>query len=468
MIYTPHGYQLHAEDHVMNNDAAGLFMEMGLGKTVVTLTAIDKLIFSDLSVEKVLIVAPLKVAESTWIDERDKWDHLKHLKISLVLGSERKRKTALKEKADIYIINRDNIAWLIAYLGGAFPFDMLVIDELTSFKNQDSVRFKALRRVRPMAKRVVGLTGTPAPNGLIDLWAQMYMLDQGERLGKTITEYRSKYFQKRNEGYGFGYELSTANTDVLGENYYRDKIHGKIKDICISMKAEDYLDLPDLITNDIHVRLSAKTMDQYIKFERSKILELFLSGDKITAVNAGVLAGKLLQFANGAVYDKDRDVHEVHKEKLISLDETVEALDGNPVIIFYSYLHDVDRITKHLKRFNPVQFSTRAHLQQWNEGKIPVLMMHPASAGHGLNMQYGGHNAIWFGLTHNYEYYKQAIARVFRQGQAAQKWILHRLITTGTMDEDVALSLLRKDAEDSMVMKALKARFDKYRKLAAA
>jgi SNF2 family DNA or RNA helicase len=363
MIYTPHPYQDHATDHIIDHPYCGLFLDMGLGKTVATLTAIDRLMFDNCEVSKVLVIAPKRVAEDTWTTEKEKWDHLQHLRISKVLGTERQRKEALKAKADIYIINRENVVWLIAHLQGYWPFDLVVVDELSSFKSSKAQRFKALRMVRPKMKRVVGLTGTPAPNSLMDLWPQLYLLDQGERLGKTITSYREKYFNPgaKNGHVVYEYKLKTVSDiekELIGADYYEKKIYELIGDICISMKKEDYLDLPKRIDHVVEVTLSAKVMQQYREFEKKQVLTLFGNDEEISVPNAAALTNKLMQFANGAVYDEKRDWHEVHTAKLEALEELVEAANGQSVLNFYTFRHDQERIHKHLKAYNPASLKT--------------------------------------------------------------------------------------------------------------
>lgn len=462
MIYQPHIYQDHATDHVMNNPYSGLFLEMGLGKTVATLTAINRLMYDELEIDKVLVIAPKRVAEDTWTTEASKWEHLKHLKLSLVLGTERERKQALLTKADIYVINRENVAWLVAHYGGAFPFDMLVIDELSSFKSAQAARFKSLRMIRPKIKRVVGLTGTPIPNGLLDLWPQMYLLDMGERLGKTLTSYREKYFKpgKRNGHIVYEYKLKEEDA-IYGADIYQKEIYDKIGDICISMKAEDWLELPERIDQIVNVRLSPAIYQQYLDFEKKQILALE-DLDDITAVNAAALTNKLLQFANGAVYSEGGEYYEVHNEKIEALAEDVEAANGKPILVFYQYKHDLARIQKYLRAFKPHKLEGTADIAEWNKGKIPFMLAHAASAGHGLNLQHGGHLMDWFGVPWSLELYLQAIARLDRQGQT-ERVINRRLIVPGTMDEDVIASLDRKESKQDAMMQAVKARIAKYR-----
>ena len=451
MKYKPYDYQEYATQWILDKEKAGLLLDMGMGKSVITLTAIDELMFDYFEVSKVLVIAPLRVAESTWDEEAAKWDHLEHLKISKVLGTEKERINALYTKADIYIINRENVKWLVDKCGKDWPFDMLVIDELSSFKSHRAQRFKALRKVRPFMKRVVGLTGTPAPNGLIDLWSQIYLLDGGERLGKTITGYRERYFlpDKRNQHIVFTYKLKEGAEEAIYE---------KLSDICVSMKAEDYLKLPERINNIIPIYLPKEAKEKYDQLERDLLLPL--KDSDIVANTAGVLANKLLQMANGAVYDEDGDVQEIHNAKLKALEDTIEAANGKPVLIFYSYKHDLDRIKKHLKRDDLTVLDTAEDIKKWNEGKIPIMLAHPASAGHGLNLQAGGNIIIWFGLTWSLELYSQANARLYRQGQK-QNVIIHHLVAKDTMDEDVMKALEGKEVGQEALLNAVKARVRK-------
>lgn len=450
-----HEYQKAAVQHIIDHEAAGLFLDMGLGKTVSTLTAVNLLMNVYMEVTKVLVIAPKRVAEDTWTTECEKWEHLHGLRVSRVLGTEKKRKAALKADADIYVINRENVVWLVAQLKGWWPFDMIVIDELSSFKSNTATRFKALRQVRPMTSRVVGLTGTPAPNGLIDLWPQMYLLDMGERLEKTITAYRAKYFRpgRTNGQVVFDYKPNTGSEEA---------IYKRISDICISMKAEDYLDLPDMIEIPVEVSMNERQMAQYEKFEEEQVLKLQEEGD-ISAVNAAALSNKLLQYANGAIYDTERNIHELHEAKLDALEEIVEAANGSPVLVFYSFRHDVARILKRLKAYHPKEIGGQEDIQAWNEGKIAVMMAHPASAGHGLNLQKGGHIMVWFGLPWSLELYQQANARLHRQGQS-QPVRNYIIMTKGTMDADVRKALSGKTDRQDALMEAVKARIEKWRK----
>lgn len=451
-----HPYQRFSVQHIIDHPAAGLLLEMGLGKTVATLTAVNRLMYEEMEIDRVLVIAPKRVAEDTWTTEAQKWDHLKHLRVSVVLGSENARIAALRAKADVYVINRENVAWLVGYYGGAWPFDMVVIDELSSFKSAKAIRFKALRMVRPYCRRVVGLTGTPAPNGLIDLWPQIYLLDQGERLGKTITGFRQRYFTpgRTNGHVVYDYKLRDSGEEA---------IYGKISDICISMKAEDYLQLPGRIDRTVEVRLPESVREKYEEFEKQQILALE-DQEEITAVNAAVLSNKLLQFSNGAIYGENHEFHEIHQAKLEALEEIVEAANGNPVLVFYSFKHDAERIKKRLKTYHPVELKGSAEIQAWNAGQIPVLLAHPASAGHGLNLQAGGNVIVWFGLNWSLELYQQANARLHRQGQT-KPVIIHHLVAPGTMDEDVMASLSRKGESQDALMEAVKARIKKYKSL---
>lgn len=458
-----HNYQKACVEHIITHPYCGVFLEMGLGKTVSTLTAVNYLMFDYLEIGSVLVIAPKRVAESVWQEEAEKWDHLKHLRFSKIIGSEVKRVEAIKRKADIYIISRDNIAWLCAYFGGGcLPFEMVVIDELSSFKSYKAQRFKAMRNVRPCLKRVVGLTGTPAPNGLIDLWPQIYLMDRGQRLEKTITRYREKYFRpgKTNGSVVYSYSLL--------ENSEK-QIHEKIEDICISMKAEDYLDMPELINNYIRLKMPKDLSDKYKQFEKDKVLEIF-SGDKkeeVSITNAAALSNKLLQFANGAIYNTDeagiRSVIPLHDIKLEALKEIIEDANGKSVLIAWAYQFDRDRIKEYLKSYKPRELKDNKDIQEWNAGKIQVMLAHPASAGHGLNLQSGGNIIIWFGQTWSLELYQQFNARLYRQGQT-QQVIVHHLILEGTHDEDVIKAIQAKDEKQSALMDSIKAKIDKYKK----
>jgi len=448
-----HNYQKHTVDYIIKNTHCAAFLDLGLGKTVSTLTAINKLIFEELEIDKVLVIAPKRVAESVWAQEVKKWKHLKGLKVVKIAGTEKQRKAALSEKAHIYTLGRDNVAWLCGqYGGGMLPFDVLVIDESSSFKNHASVRFKALKQVQPSFSRVVLLTGTPAPNSLIDLWPQMWLIDRGERLGKTITFYRDNFFKKHYSGFGY-----LPQTDA------NERIYNKIKDITFSMKAEDYLNLPERIDSFINIDMPPDIHKKYEAFERERVLELLSSDEDITAMSAAGLSNKLLQFAGGAVYDEDKKAHEVHILKLEALDELIEAANGKPVLIAYNYKHELDRITERLKKYKPVKLTTDNDIVKWNKGEIQVLITHPASAGHGLNLQAGGSTIIWYGLNWSLELYQQFNARLHRQGQQ-NTVVIHHLICKGTEDENVVQSLDGKRDTQEILMQAVKAKIEKYKK----
>lgn len=455
-----HRYQVATVQHIIEHPYCGAFLDMGLGKTVSTLTAIEKLMYDYCEIDSVIVIAPKRVAESVWEEEAKKWAHLKHLTFSKIIGNQTERVEALKRKADIYILTRDNVAWLCAYFGGGkIPFEMCVIDELSSFKSYKSERFKALRAARPFFKRVVGLTGTPAPNGLIDLWPQMYLLDRGQRLEKTITKYREIYFRPgRTNGH------IVYNYDLMKDSEFL--IHKKIEDICISMKAEDYLEMPYRTDNYIELKMSQKLKKQYQDFEKEKILEVFSQEEgntEISVLNAATLSNKLLQFANGAVYDEDRNVHEIHSIKLDALEEIIEDSNGKPVLIAWTYQFDRDRILERLKKYKPRQLKDNKDIEEWNNGKIQVMLAHPASAGHGLNLQAGGSTIVWYGQTWSLELYQQFNARLYRQGQQANV-IIHHLILEGTHDEDVIAALKRKDKKQNSLMNSIKAKIEKYKK----
>lgn len=456
-----HGYQFTSSDHILDNPYCGLLLDMGLGKTVSTLTAINILMYEELEIKKVLVIAPKRVAENVWTSEIKEWQHLKHLKTSRIIGTEKQRLAALKEKADVYTIGRDNVAWLCGVFGGSMlPFDMLVIDESSSFKNQDSLRFKALKKVRGCFKRIVILTGTVAPNGLIDVWAQIYLLDGGERLGRTLTEYRHRYFTA---GARKGYVV--YNYDI--KKNYEHLIYKRIEDICISMKTEDYLkNLPERVDNYVKVYFPKALRQRYKEFKRDRVLELLEeegieSVSDITAGNAAALGNKLLQFTNGAVYDEDKNWHEIHKLKLEALKDIVEDANGKNIIVAYSFKHDADRILKLLKKYKPVKLKTEQHIEDWKAGKIRILLMHPASGGHGLNLQRGGHHIVWFGLNWSLEYYLQLNKRLHRQGQK-HKTFIHHIVAEDTIDTKVINALARKDKTQNDMMDALKASIEEY------
>lgn len=450
--FVPHDYQRYCINRLLADEALGLFLDMGLGKTVITLTAINDLKYNRFAIRRALVIAPKKVAEATWSNEASKWQHLQHLRIVPVLGNQQKRIRALNTPGDVWVINRDNVAWLVEYYRNAWPFDMVVIDELSSFKNHQAKRFKVLTWVRPHIKRIVGLTGTPAPNGLLDLWAQVHLLDQGQRLEKNITGYRTKYFEKNYNG--FGYTAKPGADEV---------IQRKIADLCISMKAEDYLELPDAITNIIPVVLDDKALKQYKQMEKDLLLELD-DDTEITATSAAVLTGKLLQLCNGALYDEDRNVHEIHDCKIEAFMELIEQLNGKPALVFYSYQHDLVRIQKALEKsgLRVRELKTPQDQLDWNAGKIDILLAHPASAAYGLNLQDGGNHVVWFGLNWSLELYEQANGRLHRQGQK-QKVILHHLVVQGGADEDVMAALESKATTQNKLLEALKVRAEKIK-----
>ena len=447
--YNPHGYQTYCTERIIIDSSLGLFLDMGLGKTVITLTAVNELIYDRFEVGKVLVIAPKKVAESTWSNEAKKWEHLKHLRISKILGTVQQRIRGLNTPADIYVINRENVPWLVDYDSNAWRFDMVVVDELSSFKSSKAQRFKSLCYVRQHISRFVGLTGTPASNGLTDLWAQVYLLDGGERLGKKITHFRTRYCECETHGGHF----TTYSMKPGAE----ESIKAAISDICVSMKAEDYLQLPDCITVDVPVLLDAKAKKQYEKFEKDMLLQI--DENTLDAGTAAVLSGKLLQFANGAVYDENKTAIEVHDCKLDVLAELVEELNGQHALLFYNFQHDLVRISERFAKAGLVirQLKTDKDQQDWNDGKIDILLAHPASAGYGLNLQQGGHHIIWFGLNWSLELYEQANKRLHRQGQR-EAVIVHRLITQGTRDVDVAAALEGKSDVQNALLEALKAR----------
>lgn len=465
MIYKPDPYQTHGTKHIIKHPGSGLFMEMGLGKTVVTLTAAVNM-FEQHLIKKVLVIAPLAVARDTWEEEINKWDHTKHLKLSKVLGNEKQRLAAIDKKAHIYTINCENVPWLIAKFQGNWPFDYVVLDELSKFKSAKARRFKAMRMVRPKVKRITGLTGTPRPNGLLDLWSQLFLLDQGERLGKTLTEYRTKYFNpdKVNGHVVYSYKLKKEDkSSLLGEEIYAEEIYDKISDICISMKAEDYYKMPDKVVKTKFINMSQEIMDKYNEFETELFMEMF--DKEINVANAAVLSGKLLQFSNGAIYDDERNWHTLHDEKLDALSDIIDESQGAPVLVFYNYKHDLERIFKRFKHLKPRTLKTTEDRQDWNAGKIQLAIAHPKSAGHGLNLQAGGNIIVWFGLQWSLELYEQANARLHRRGQTKPVFIYH-LLTNGTLDKDVLDALTKKRSGQSACMKAIKAKLE-YIKQAA-
>ena len=446
MKFVPHEYQKRAIDKVVDQTHVGLFLDMGLGKTVITLTAINRLMYEEFEVSRVLVIAPKRVAEDTWTREHAKWDHLQHLKVSRILGTASQRMNALKADKDVYVIGRDNVVWLIEALAPNWPFDMVVIDELSSFKNPQAKRFRALRKVMPRVSRVVGLTGTPSPNGLMDLWAELYLLDRGERLERTLGAYREKYFKP---GARSGYVVFKWLPVRGAEKRIRDRI----SDICVSMSAADYLTLPERIDNVIPVSLSKKELATYKKMEEEQLLELG-DDDMIVALNAAAVMTKLLQIANGSVYTASGAVERIHDAKLEALEEIIDTTDS-PVLVFYSFRHDLGAILGAIEGARTLEGPQ--DIADWNDGKIRVLLAHPASVGYGLNLQDGGHTIVWYGLTWSLELYQQANARLYRQGQE-KPVIIHHLITEGTVDEQVMRALQAKDTSQAALLAALKER----------
>ena len=443
MKFTPHAYQKYAIDYIKTHPVTALFLDMGLGKTVTTLTAIRDLMYDTFEIQRVLVVAPLRVARDTWPEEIRKWDHLKELTCSVVVGNMVERRRTLQKEADIYIVNRENLAWL--YQNSRLDFDMVVLDELSSFKNAQSKRFKAMKAMRPKVKRIVGLTGTPSGNGLMDLWAEFRLLDMGERLGKYISQYRSLYFKpdKRNGMVVFSYKPLPGAEEV---------IYHQIADITVSMKANDYLEMPKLVSVAKEVTLSEKEKKRYDELKKSLVLEL--PGGEVTAANAASLTMKLSQMANGAIYTDDKNVVSIHDRKLDALEDLVESANGQPVLVAYWFKHDKDRIQK---RMEARELKESQDFADWNARKIPVALIHPASAGHGLNLQQGGSILIWFGLTWSLELYQQTNARLWRQGQADKTVIIQHIVAKDTIDERILKVLEHKDGTQAALIEAVKA-----------
>lgn len=444
MKYNPHNYQSFAAEFILEHPVCCLMLDMGLGKTVVTLSALWELALDYFDIGKVLVIAPKRVATDTWPRELSKWEHLTGLTASLVIGNREQREKALNCPAFLYIINRENVSWLVENF--RWDFDTVVIDELSSFKSNRTERFKAMKKVRPLVHRVIGLTGTPAPNSLLDLWPEMYLLDMGQRLGRFITGYRERFFtpDKRNREIVYSYKPREGAEDA---------IYSLISDICISMKAVDYLDMPERIDNRIEVEMSAKEKKIYDDFCRDMVVQI--GDEELDAVNAGVLSGKLLQMANGAVYGDDRRVLPIHSRKLDALEDLVEAANGKPLLVAYWYKHDLARIREHFPEARCID--TSKDISDWNAGKVPLALIHPASAGHGLNLQEGGCTIVWYGLTWSLELYQQLNARLWRQGQK-HTVVIHHIITKGTHDEDVMKALENKDMRQSNLIAAVRAR----------
>lgn len=445
MQYSPHEYQTYATNFILEHPVAAVLLEMGLGKSVITLTAIYELMLNRFEIQKVLVIAPLRVARDTWPAEIEKWEHLTGLTYSVAIGTEAERLAALRRPAHLYLINRENVDWLITKSGIPFDFDMVVIDELSSFKSHAAKRFKSLLKVRPTVKRMVGLTGTPSSNSLMDLWAEFRILDMGQRLGRYITHYRNNFFvpDKRNQQMIFSYKPRAGAEDAI----YR-----LISDITISMKSADFLKMPECIINEVPVALSEKEWSVYQALKEDMVVDL--KDEEIDAVNAAALSGKLLQMANGAVYNEEKEVIHIHDRKLDALEDLIEGANGKPVLVAYWYNHDLQRIKE---RFSVREIKTSQDIKDWNNGDIPVAVIHPASAGHGLNIQFGGSTIIWFGLTWSLELYQQTNARLWRQGQKSTV-VIHHIIAKDTIDEDVMKALRKKEKIQSALIDSVKAR----------
>lgn len=451
MKYTPHEYQQFCIDFLLSHPAAGLFLKPGMGKTSIALTAADRLLYDRFEVSKVLVIAPLRVAEDTWSRESEKWDHLRHLRISKVLGTARQRLAALARSADVYCINRENVEWLVKYYGMNWPFDLVIVDELSNFRNPSARRFKALRKVRPLVKHLWGLTGTPRPRSLLDLWAQVYLLDQGERLGKTYTEYRNRYFTPGRQN---GYVIYEWRPRPGAE----EQVYSLISDICISLETQGNVQMPELLETVRPVPLSPAARALYESMERDAILEL--GEEVIDAGSAAAVNGKLLQIAGGAVYDEDHAVHELHADKLDALEDILEEANGEPVLVAYRYQHERDRI---MARFpQAVQLKGSDTIAAWNRGEIPLLLGHPAGVGHGLNLQDGGHIVVWYGPTYDLELDEQFNDRLYRQGQRFTTSIIY-LVAEGTVEQDAMAALRAKADGQNAMMAAIRARVRKYK-----
>ena len=444
MKYNPHNYQQFATNFILEHPISCLMLDMGLGKTIITLTALWQLTLDSFDVSRILVIAPKRVAADTWPKELSKWEHLKGLDASLVMGTQAEREAALRRQTFLYIINRENVSWLVET--HRWDFDMVVIDELSGFKSNQAQRFKALKKVRPLVSRMVGLTGTPAPNSLLDLWPQMYLMDMGQRLGRFIGGFRERFFtpDKRSREIIYSYKPREGAEEA---------IYDLISDICISMKAVDYLDMPELIMNRVEVSMDSREQKIYDDFQRDMVVNLH--GEELDAVNAAVLSGKLLQMANGAVYGENHKVLHIHDRKLDALEDLVEAANGKPLLVAYWYEHDLQRIKARFKTARCID--TTKDIDDWNAGRIPLALIHPASAGHGLNLQDGGCTIVWFGLTWSLELYQQLNARLWRQGQK-HTVVIHHIVTKGTHDEDVLRALECKDTRQSALIDAVRAR----------
>ncbi|NQN83292.1 DEAD/DEAH box helicase, partial [Streptococcus suis] len=441
MKLTLHNYQVVAKDFIIGHPNAAVILDMGMGKTATTLSAVNELMFDRFEVTKVLVIAPLRVANTVWSDEIEQWAELRHLRYSKIVGTPKQRKVALQKDADIYIVNRENLPWLVEQCSPYFKWDMVVIDELSSFKSWQSKRFKAFMAMRPYMKRIVGLTGTPSSNGLMDLFAEFKVIDGGERLGRFIGEFRSRYFEEGRRNGNIVYEY-------IPMDYAESQIQDKISDITISMKALDYLDMPELISTKKLVRMSENEKEKYSQFKKEYVLSE-LDGLEVTAANAASLTNKLVQLSNGAVYSDDHTVVALHEQKLDALEDILESANGEPVLVAYWFKHDLARIMGRLEKLKVKSrvLKTEEDIREWNKGNVPVGLLHPAGAGHGLNLQKGGHNLVWFGLTWSLELYQQTNARLWRQGQEAETVVIQHIVTEGTIDEEILKALENKDAQ---------------------
>ncbi|HEM5047484.1 TPA: DEAD/DEAH box helicase [Streptococcus suis] len=451
MKLTLHNYQVVAKDFIIGHPNAAVILDMGMGKTATTLSAVNELMFDRFEVTKVLVIAPLRVANTVWSDEIEQWAELRHLRYSKIVGTPKQRKVALQKDADIYIVNRENLPWLVEQCSPYFKWDMVVIDELSSFKSWQSKRFKAFMAMRPYMKRIVGLTGTPSSNGLMDLFAEFKVIDGGERLGHFIGEFRSRYFEEGRRNGNIVYEY-------IPMDYAECQIQDKISDITISMKALDYLDMPDLISTKKLVRMSEKEKEKYSQFKKEYALSE-LDGLEVTAANAASLTNKLVQLSNGAVYSDDHTVVALHEQKLDALEDILESANGEPILVAYWFKHDLARIMSRLEKLKVKSrvLKTEEDIREWNKGNVPVGLLHPAGAGHGLNLQKGGHHLVWFGLTWSLELYQQTNARLWRQGQESETVVIQHIVTEGTIDEEILKALENKDAQQERLIEAVKA-----------
>ncbi|QBX21862.1 SNF2-related protein [Streptococcus suis] len=451
MKLTLHNYQVVAKDFIIGHPNAAVILDMGMGKTATTLSAVNELMFDRFEVTKVLVIAPLRVANTVWSDEIEQWAELRHLRYSKIVGTPKQRKVALQKDADIYIVNRENLPWLVEQCSPYFKWDMVVIDELSSFKSWQSKRFKAFMAMRPYMKRIVGLTGTPSSNGLMDLFAEFKVIDGGERLGRFIGEFRSRYFEEGRRNGNIVYEY-------IPMDYAECQIQDKISDITISMKALDYLDMPELISTKKLVRMSEKEKETYSQFKKEYVLSE-LDGLEVTAANAASLTNKLVQLSNGAVYSDDHTVVALHEQKLDALEDILESANGEPVLVAYWFKHDLARIIGRLEKLKVKSrvLKTEEDIREWNKGNVPVGLLHPAGAGHGLNLQKGGHHLVWFGLTWSLELYQQTNARLWRQGQEAETVVIQHIVTEGTIDEEILKALENKDAQQERLIETVKA-----------